>query len=92
MGAPISLIPQPLPKKFDPAAISAQLDKQLAILPEGTKHAIVGTADLDGASVTYVMKFAEHGVWTVEGTLPWHTPIKGVKGGATIRTDIKFAW
>lgn len=85
---PIPLVPQPIPRMFDPAAISAELDKRLAILPDNTKHAIVGTIDLQGASATYVMKFAEHGVWTIEGTLPWHEPIKG----AGLRSDIKFAW
>ncbi len=90
---PIPLVPQPLPKVFDALAISNALDKQLEILPEGTEHAIVGTADLNDVHVTYVMKFAPHGVWTVEGTIPWHTPIKGAPlHGATIRTDIKYAW
>ena len=60
---------------FSAAALQSAIDRAAAVIPEGQDSAIVAHADLDGASLSVLVRVADH--WTIKAAAvkPWHGPL-----------------
>lgn len=60
---------------FNDSALQAAIDSAAAKIPAGHTTAVVAHADLDGASLTALVKLDDH--WTISAAAikPWHGPL-----------------
>jgi hypothetical protein len=60
---------------FSDSALQAAIDHAVASIPAGQDSALVAHADLDGASLSVVVRVADH--WTIQAAAikPWTGPI-----------------
>lgn len=60
---------------FDNDSLQKAVDRTLAALPPGHDSAIIAHADLEGASLTVMVKAGDH--WTIKAaaTKPWKGPL-----------------
>lgn len=77
-------------RKFDSAAINAQLDKAISILDKDSKGALITVVDMNAVHVAVVGKkdWGNNGslVWSVTGTYPYGAP------KPDLEAQIKVQW
>jgi hypothetical protein len=60
---------------FSDTALQNAIERAAASIPEGQDSAIVAHADLDGASLSVLVRVADH--WSIKAAAvkPWHGPL-----------------
>lgn len=60
---------------FADTALQAAIEHAVKTIPDGQNSALVAHADLQGASLSVVVRVADH--WTLQAAAikPWHGPI-----------------